>query len=308
MRGYGRAGRAAGRSPLTVGDVTSPEEAIQTYRPRAGTCDPDLWQAIAATVRKTVSDAGVATTARQIRPYLGTLVGLLVWMDGEGYELDINVALAGPTVEAYVATLASHHATHRSRLRKLAVGNGIDPNAGVAPRYVKREFQPPYSDDEVQALWEFGQALTNRQRGQTVSAIVGLGAGCGLRAGEMRGVEASDVHDHDGVWCVRVAGRCIPVRTGYADWVRQVAAQRPTGALVGDATGPNSLSKVLGWVRNQPGVPDLSVYRLRSTWLCSLLGSDVAVTRVMAWAGLSKYNSLDGYRPYLAAEDVTCPA
>ncbi len=92
---------------------------------------------------------------------------------------------------------------------------------------------------------------------------------------------------------------------GYATWVRQVAAERPTGALVGAATGPNSIAKVSGWLRNQPGVPALSVYRLRSTWLCTLLVSDVAVTRVMAWAGLTKYNSLDGYRAYLRSEDVT---
>ncbi len=294
--------------PLTVVAVTSPQEAIQSYRPRAGTCSDELWQAIATTVRTAVNDAGVATTGRQVRPYLGTLTGLFVWMHGEGYELDLDLALAGPTVEAYVATVAGHKATVRSRLRKLARGNNIDPDAGVDVRYTRREFQPPYTADEVAALWEYGQALTNTQRGQVICTAVALGAGCGLRARELRRVEASDVHDHDGVCHVRVDGRCIPVRAGYEDWVRHVAAQRPTGALVGDATGVNSLAKVWAWVQNQPGSPPLSVYRLRSTWLCALLGSDVAVTRVMAWAGLTKYNSLDGYREYLPDEDVTCPA
>jgi len=290
-----------------VHPVTTPQEAIDNYRPSAATCSAECWNRIGDTVRATVNNAGVATTARQVRPYLGTLTGLLAWMDSEGYETDIAVALVGPAVEAYTATLTSHQATHRSRLRKLAVGNGLDPNAGVTPRYTKREFQPPYTDDQIGALWDYAQALTNRQRGRTIGAVVALGAGCGLRVRELQTVTAADVHNHNGVCSVHVHRRCIPVLDVYTDWVRHVATQRPTGALVGNATGPNAMAKVSGWVRNQPGVPDLSVYRLRSTWLCTLLSSDIAVTRVMAWAGLTKYNSLDGYRPYLHAEDVTCP-
>jgi hypothetical protein len=97
------------------------------------------------------------------------------------------------------------------------------------------------------------------------------------------------------------------VRCEYTDWLEWVAAERPAGALVGPANGPNSIAKVAVWVRNTPGVPDLSVFRLRSTWLCHHLGVGTPVMQLLAWAGLTSLDALDGYRQYLPSVDTACP-
>jgi hypothetical protein len=63
---------------------------------------------------------------------------------------------------------------------------------------------------------------------------------------------------------------------------------------------------VATWVRNKPGVPDLSVFRLRSSWLCHHLTAGTPVLHMMAWAGLAKFDALDGYRPWLPEVPAAC--
>jgi integrase len=192
-------------------------------------------------------------------------------------------------------------------LRRLAIGCGIEPADVVVAKYVKREYQKPYTDAEVRALKTFLACLSNQHRRLVLAAVLSLGLGCGLRSHQMRKVTVDDVHTHEDAVHVRLGNRCVPVQSGFGPLLQDVATMRGTGILIGAANGHNSLTKVASWVRDWPGVPELSVYRLRSTWLCDLLASEVALTDVMAWAGLTKFAALDGYRPYLRTVDITCP-
>ena len=289
--------------------MTGVTTAIGQYRPTAGTCPPEVWAQVSAAARQAVGAPEVAKTARQVRPYLGALAGLLAWLHAGGYDAtDLSLALSGDTIESYVATLAADQATHRSRLRRLSTANGYDPAPRTPTHFPRRQYQPPYTDAEVAALWEYGRALTNRRRGLAICAVVALGAGCGLPVADLRSVDSGCVHCHDDderLW-VRAGQRCVPVREEYMDWVAWVIAERPAGPLVGSATGPNSIAKVATWVRNKPGVPDLSVFRLRSSWLCHHLTAGTPVLHMMAWAGLAKFDALDGYRPWLPEVPAAC--
>lgn len=285
----------------------STEDAVKNYRPIEATCPPDVWQRVGGEVRRLVTNAGVGTSARQVRPYLAAVAGLLAWLEAEGYDTDPELALTGESIEAYAGTLTHHQATLRSRLRRISTGNGFDPTPGAPTQFRQRQYQPPYTTAELAALWAYGQALSRRHRQIRACAVVALGSCCGLRVADMRGVTADDVHTHPGagLW-VQTNGRCVPVRPEYKSWLRWVIRQQPTGPLVGPATGVNGLNRVAMWVRNSPGVPDLSVFRLRSTWLCHHITTATPASDLMAWAALTKFGALDGYRPFLPAKAPTC--
>lgn len=286
--------------------MTTRDEALRNYRPTTDTCSAEEWDQVGDTVRSLVKTAGVGRDAREVRMYLRVAAGLLGWLVREGYDPEPAFAMSAAAIEAHVVTLSGDRVTDRSRLRKLSRGNGYDPMAGVTPTYVARRYQPPYTGPELEALWNYGASLTNRRRGLAICSIVALGAGCGFRTGELVGIDVADVHEHDGVLCVETAGRCVPVRSELDAWVRSVADERSSGGLVGTGSVQNGLSTVARWMCNRPGVPEFSVFRLRSTWLCRHLSDGTPILHLLAWASLAKFDALDAFTRFLPPVDVTC--
>lgn len=296
------------------------KQAIAKYEPRADTCSPQAWTAVADTTRRLVTEAAVGTSPRQVRMYLGAVAGLLGWMQAQGYGLDVDLAMSGPTIESYVATLRYDHSTMRGRLRKIAIGNGYDPLDGLPARYRKREYQEPYSEAELSALWDFGQQVTNRKRGLSICAVVALSAGCGFRVRDLHDITVDDVHTHPhpdsgggddgvgdgGVLCVRGGGRCVPVRPECVEWLELVVAEREEGPLVAAGSDTYGLGHLVEWVKRRARTLDFSVYRLRSTWLCRHLNEGTPVLDVLAWGAIGSFDSLDGYRQHLDTVDASC--
>ena len=109
---------------------------------------------------------------------------------------------------------ALNYSTYLWRLAR--VHGVVSPTAAAGARMSRQAYRAPYTTDEMAALLEFAQSLTNEYRRKTLLTLVALGAGCGITRQRVRSVHASGVHLHGDAMFVKV-GHCAKVRTAFAD-------------------------------------------------------------------------------------------
>ena len=115
----------------------------------------------------------------------------------------------------------------------------------------------------------------------------------------MRGVTASHVHLHDdGATYVRTSTNCARVREDFISLLSDTCVRRPEGQLVGTENGPDLTSAAVSWVQGRVGVPELSVDRLRATYICRLIEEGCSLRHLICWTGINTTEALMGYLAY----------
>lgn len=275
-------------------------------RSRYAICSRDEWAAVRTHVIRLVSAAPEAT-GPGVRRYLSVSTRLAVHAHRNGWGLTPEILLSSPVVEHFTASLAGSQATFRSQLRRLSAAHGLPSSEGGLP-YGRRDLRAPYEPAELEALWRFASALSNRHRQVSLQGLLVLGAGFGLARGDLRGVTASSLHPHSRRLHLTVpsGGRCVPVLPGWGARARQVASARPSGPLIGRSSGVNLTDRHVEWVGDRAGVPRLSPDRLRAFWLVELIGAGGALTDLVASSGVASAAALDPYLRHVAASR-SCP-
>ena len=177
--------------------------------------------------------------------------------------------LCVPVVEAFVVAglagrAASTKGTYRSVLRSL--GGAARP-ARATP-FSGSPAKAPYSSQERAELFAIAACQRQAWRRRSALALLALGIGAGLRAGELAAAVGDDVvHQPEGV-AVRVGpGRVVPVGGPYAKAVAELAKQAGPGYLFcpggADRAYKNFVNNFSRTLEADPAAPRLSCGRAR---------------------------------------------
>jgi integrase len=241
---------------------------IDRYRPR-GVSPP-----AAGFARGVVSVAGPASAARA-KALLFAAGRLAAFAEGVGLELD-EALFSDAVIERLVVVgcdglSPASVRTVRSNLRALARATERYPTplpVALARERAKR----PYSPAEIDGYLRLAAALSTERRRMRGQALVCLGAGAGVIAGELGHVRGSDVVERAGGVLVLVSGRrarSVPVLARYQQPLLAAAAFGGERFIVGGREpGRRNISDELCRALSADrSLPRLEPGRLRSTWL-----------------------------------------
>ena len=242
--------------------------AIRAWRPR-GVSD-----GAAAFAREAVRSAAPGSVARA-RALLFAASRLAAFGESVGMGLEAETLLRAATIARFVAVgcprlSAATRRTLRTNLRSL--GRSLDP--APAPRPLPRErAKPPYPQAEIAGYLRLAAAQPSEARRMRATALLCLGVGAGIVAGELRGLRGSDVIRRSGGLVVEVSGRrarAVPVLARFGEPLGAAAAFAGERYLVGGEVAErrnltDALNVALG---SDAALPRLEAGRLRATWLC----------------------------------------
>ena len=226
-------------------------------------------------VRCLVAQVAPPTPARS-KAYLFACSRLAGFAERVGLALSPEVLLAEATIERLVldgceglspATVR----TLRSNLRALARCLERYPQPAPVPLGRERAKQP-YSQAQIDGYLRLASAQSTVARRMRATALVCLGAGAGVIAGELRHVRGSDVACRAGGVLVTVPGlrmRSVPVLARYQERLLEAARSAEDRLIVGGREpGRRNITDELSRALSaDSSLPRLEAGRLRSTWL-----------------------------------------
>lgn len=243
--------------------------AIAAYAPRS------LSAPAAAFAREVVAAAAPESPvrAKALLFAAGRLGGF-----GESVGLDLRgeVLLSEPVIERFIVVGCDGLApasvrTLRTNLRALA--RATERYRLPAPTALVRErAKAPYSPAEIDGFLRLAAALSSERRRMRATALVCLGAGAGIIAGELRHLRGSDVVCRAGGVLVIVSGRrarSVPVLDRYQQPLLEAARFASERLICGgrDPGRRNVSDELCAALSSDNSLPRLEPGRLRSTWL-----------------------------------------
>jgi integrase len=243
--------------------------AIERHAP------PSRSEAATAFARQAVALAAPATPARA-QALLFAAGRLASFAERLGLELQGEALLCEAVIERFIATgcdalSPASRRTLRTNLRALqrALARHPEPRPAALPRERAKD---PYSAGEIEGYLRLALAQSTLSRRMRCQALICLGAGAGIVAGELRGVRGSDVVARCAGVLVIVSGRrarAVPVLRRYQEPLLAAAGFAGERFIVGGRDpGRRNISDALcGALSADPSLARLEAGRLRSTWL-----------------------------------------
>jgi len=229
---------------------------------------------------------------------LRALVRLMIYINSLGQDLEVSFVLRADVLAAFAkATKLTRN--DLGRLVRLSKEHSLTPSDAMPIGTPRLSYSTPYSDDEIAALLRAAESLGTENRRLTATAVLLLGAGCGIVRQPASFVTADSIHLHDDELFVATEGRCARVRSEFVELLLDLKATRPTGNLRGGLSADRVAEKSREWLSSMPGVPTLFVDRLRATYICSQLTEGAGVVDLLAWCGLQSAEAFDGYLAHL---------
>jgi len=193
-----------------------------------------------------------------------------------GLELEPRVVICEPVVERFIlagcpGVSPATRRTLRTNLRALARALERYPEP-VPVRLVRERAKQPYSPTEIDGYQRLATAQSTHARRLRASALVCLGAGAGIIAGELRHVRGTDVVERSGGVLVAVGGarpRAVPVLERYHERLSEAAAFAGDRYVIGGRNPDrrNVTDTLSAALSSDVSLPRLQAGRLRSTWL-----------------------------------------
>lgn len=243
----------------------------------AGYAPAELSSQASEVVRSLVADATPASRGRA-KALLFACSRLAAFGEGVGLELAPAVLLSEATIERFVLVGCSGvspatRRTLRTNLRALARSLERYPEPEPTPLPRERA-KAPYSPAEIEGYLRLAAALSTERRRMRASALVCLGAGAGVIAGELRHLRGTDVVERAGGVLVTLSGRrarSVPVLARYQGRLLEAAACAGATLICGGREpGRRNVSDELCRALSQDSsLPRLEPGRLRATWLMS---------------------------------------
>jgi integrase len=209
--------------------------------------------------------------------------------------------LCAPVVEAFVVAglagrAASTKGTYRSVLRSL----GGSARPALATPFSGSPAKAPYSSKEREELYAIAASQRQAWRRRSALALLALGIGAGLRAGELAAAVGDDVLGQPEGVAVRVGpGRVVPVRGPYAKAVAELAKQAGPGYLFcpggADRAYKNFVNNFSHTLEADPAAPRLCSGRARSSFICDHLAAGTPLRGLLYMSGICEVESLLRY-------------
>jgi hypothetical protein len=291
------------------------ETMIETFDPlrsRPQKCSALLWRARGGEVRDLMLEAARTSTSISIPMGLSTLTGFLVWVEEEHLEGSLRETLTAPNIDRYAAQFARAAASRRHTLRLLAEATGVvlEDSQILIP---KPDLNAPYTDEDLHALIEFAEHLTNGHRRRQLLAGLFLGAGAGLVRGAQTGVCRGAIHRHsekhdacdDSRIFLRFDTHCRPIHpllTRTATSLERLFQAEET--LAESGRGKNYHNKPKKWV--QPNLPEYNPDRLRATYITWVLDTGYPLKDTLLYCDLKTISGLTGYIKHLTDTKTVC--
>jgi integrase len=271
-----------------VGFVAPASAVIACYAPRS------LSAPAAALARELVAQAAPATPGRA-KALLFAAGRLAAFAESVGLELEPSVVLAEAVIERFIiegcgTVSPATRRTLRTNLRALARALERFPEPVAVPLGRERA-KPPYTDVEIAGFLRLADAQGTEARRMRGSALVCLGAGAGVIAGELRHVRGSDVLERCGGVIVTIAGaraRSVPVLGRYRSRLLAAACLAGDRLIIGgrDPGRHNVTDRLVALLSSDSSLPHLNAGRLRATWLCEC-ASQIGLDAFMQAAGIT---------------------
>jgi integrase len=265
-------------------------------------------------VRGVVAEAAPATRARA-KALLFAASRLAAFAERVGLELEAGVLLHAAVIERFVLVgcegmSAATRRTLRTNLRALARSLERYPQPAPVP-LVRERAKAPYTEAEIEGFLRLADRQSSERRRMRASALICLGAGAGIVAGELRHLRGSDVVWRAGGVIVVVAGRrarSVPVLYRYQQPLLDAAAFAGERLLVGGREpGRRNVSDALcAALSKDRSLPRLEPGRLRSTWLLAC-AERIGLGAFMQAAGIScsqRLGDLAAQLPALGDEEL----
>lgn len=290
--------------------VTTPEGVFANYRPAAHLMPAEVWE-IVRPVAITASSAADYVSVASAHHCLGTVAHFLAWAHREGLSLDLESIFVPDYVERYCATALRHLATETQSTRRgylRRVGAACTKKAPWPPPPMpfanNHTIQPPYSDEEVEALWAAAKSQATDHRERVATAMLTLGLGAGVKPGEMLAVTAETVKAHPQdprLVVILLEDRVVPVRSQHVEHLLDLCDRYPEEPLVG--VHKETAKDPLGALRQNVQWPEWLAFRparLRTTWMADVLAQNLRISEFMTIAGTVSSKSLEVIAPYVA--------
>ncbi|MCA1677771.1 MAG: hypothetical protein LC790_02190 [Actinobacteria bacterium] len=225
--------------------------------------------------REAVAQAGPPTPARA-KALLFAASRLAAFAESVGLELCAEALLSEPVIERFVlcgcgAVSEATRRTLRTNLRALV--GAAERYGEPAPVPLPRErAKAPYREAEIEGYLRLAACQSTEAKRMRATALICLGAGAGIIAGELRLLRGSDVVCRAGGMLVVVSGRrarSVPVLDRYHEPLL-AAARFASERLIcgGREPGRRNVSDALcAALSSDRSLPRLEPGRLRSTWL-----------------------------------------
>ncbi|MCU1358089.1 MAG: hypothetical protein JWM89_3507 [Acidimicrobiales bacterium] len=272
-----------------------------TYEPR----DQQRWSEVQATVRECVGRSGVVAYPSAHR-LTRALTGLAVHCVEQGVPLDVERMLHPDRVEAFIASLGELKARSDWRADLYRLGRKLTKKAPYRPKLEvgRRPPHEPYTDDELAAL---RRVISNQGTPHRVQSGIGLfllGLGAGLDGRWAPFIRPDQVwRTSGGVVVVQAEAphaRRVPVDPLVADDLIAMAERTRTDCLVGAySTSSNRAYQLVNAIQVPQGLPELSLRRLRSTWIARQLIVGMPVPHLIDAGGLETTARLAEMLPYV---------
>jgi integrase len=236
---------------------------------------PRLLSEGAATFARGLVAAAAPATPGRAKALLFAVSRLAGFAERVGLELNGTLLSEAVTerlvLEGCAGLSPASVRTVRTNLR--ALGRALEryPQPAAVPLGRERA-KAPYSGAEIEGYLRLADAQPTAARRMRCRALVCLGAGAGIVAGELRHVRGSDVICRAGGVLVIVSGsraRLVPVLARYQQPLLEAAALAGSGLIVGGREpGRRNLTDELSRrLSADPSLPRLEAGRLRSSWL-----------------------------------------
>lgn len=302
--------------PIRVagGVASTADEVVEAYAPNPELISPHEWGQVRSHAVAATKTAGyeAPSSARQALRYA---TRMLVWAYRRGQPLDPEAVFTQDNVRAFLATEGAGwseagRATAASYLHRLAwhattraPWHGLPTPVGRA-----RPIAPPYTAREIAGYWAAAEVQATEARTRVFTAMLTLGLGAGVSAGELLRVTAGDVLIHPQeprLWVVVLSDRTVPVLIEYVPALARLTEKYPEGPLIGphNRNSRDPVGKLRSSLEIPSYLPPLRQAQLRTTWMVQLLSMDVRIREFMTIAGLSSGSVLEKLLPYVADRD-----
>lgn len=311
--------------PAPVEPVLSAELAatMEGWAPR--NVSSQTWLAVSVAVNTALA-AYRPPSARVLANGRSVIVAFALWLHtrpertATGDLTAVEFCTDG-VVDAYLAgplsgTPDASRATVRSVLRRVV--RGLAPGSVPEP-IAYQPVQPPYSPAECAGFVLMAQHQPTDVLRRTLSALVALGLGAGLGAEDQRAVAPCHIRDvnlgaNGPALVVDVPGpraRTVVMRAAYQPLLRDALALHAKAGL--GATTPlggtnpdrkNSANGLAARAVTATGTGvDVSVARLRTTWLVACMSAPVPLGALLHASGLRTPRTFTDLLPYCPAPD-----
>jgi integrase len=269
---------------------------------------PTQWEAVRPMVMSVALSLQPTTyeAARRLMSMSARFAGW-VWTV-KGSEPEVARYFTEANIWRYIATaLKEHSDSYRwGVVRQLGVITEI-LNKRQVKRYPAPNLAgatPPFKQPEVATMYSWATTRSTELKIRNACAILGLGAGAGLRSSEIAEVRVGDLTLLDGRPWVNVRGensRRVPVLSPWETVLQRAAGGRAASEFLFhgyrlDEYPPRAIQTFL---TDNPARVRPTVSRLRTTWICRHLGNGVPLGALAEAAGLADVGSLEKYLAYV---------